>query len=167
MFFQNLQKIFLFITISAAALLVFIWYKDYTFFENPLDKRYIQQIKIKQKELKYLAKINFNVIKDFPVIVSSDMNDNRFGMAVYEKNGSIKIYLNKKRFKESSNYMINDVLPHEYAHAIMFFLGDFSKENSGHTKKWQLICKKINGLRCERFVNHNDILIEKTSIFNN
>lgn len=165
MFFKNLQKIFLTITIGASALLVLLWYEDYSFDKKPLDEKYKAQLTLKLKELKYLSKTNFNIERDFPVIISDKMIDKRFGMAVYERNGSIKIYLNKKRFKESSNYMIDDVLPHEYAHAIMFHIGDFSNKNSGHTKKWQKICKKLNGLRCEKFVNHGDILIEKTKIF--
>jgi predicted SprT family Zn-dependent metalloprotease len=86
-------------------------------------------------------------------------------MAVYSSNKQIKIYLNKNRFKENEEYMIDDVMPHEYAHAIMFELGNFSDENKGHPKKWQTICKKLNGLRCDRFVNHQDILIEKLNIF--
>ncbi len=122
---------------------------------------------IKQKEasLKRLAYLHFNITRDIPIIVSDKMKSSRFGMAVYSKDGSINIYLNKKRFKENASYMINDVLPHEYAHAIMFIFKDFSKQNSGHTKKWQMICKKLKGLRCSRFVNNKDILIEKTNIF--
>lgn len=166
MFFKNLQKIFLLITISAFALLVLLWYEDYTFDKKPLDEKYKAQLKLKIKELNYLSRINFNITREFPIIISDEMNAKRFGMAVHKRDGSIEIYLNKKRFKESSNYMINDVLPHEYAHAIMFHIGDFSNKNSGHTKKWQNICKRLNGLRCERFVNHSDILIEKTKIFN-
>ncbi|MGA1933095.1 SprT-like domain-containing protein [Arcobacter sp. YIC-464] len=164
MFIKNLQKFFLFITISATALLVYLWYEDYTFLKKPLEEKYIQQLQQKHNELRYLTKLHFNITRTFPIIISDEMSDKRFGMAVYEK-GTIKIYLNKKRFQESSNYMINDVFPHEYAHAIMFHIGDFAKQNSGHTKKWQNICKKLNGLRCERFVNHNDILIEKTKLF--
>ncbi len=62
--------------------------------------------------------------------------------------------------------MIDSVLPHEYAHAIMFILGDFSRQNGGHSKKWQEICISLEGKKCDRFVNHNDIIIEKTNPFN-
>ena len=58
--------------------------------------------------------------------------------------------------------MIKDVLPHEYAHALMFVLGDFSNINGGHSLKWEQICKKLNGLKCDRFVNNHDIIIGKT-----
>ncbi len=33
--------------------------------------------------------------------------------------------------------MIDYVLLHEYAHTIMFLLNDFTKENKGHSKRWQ------------------------------
>lgn len=103
---------------------------------------------------KYQIKINI------PIIIEEQLPNNLFGLASYKK-GTIKIFLNKNRFQENEEYMINYVLPHEYAHALMFYFGDFSKENGGHTLKWQKICKNIGGLKCNRFVNHHDILIEK------
>lgn len=163
--FVKLQKLFFIITISALALLVYLWYQDYSFTKNPLSEKYTKQINQKHNKLKYLSYKNFKIKRNFPVIISDKMSANRFGMATYEQNGEIKIYLNKKRFKENSNYMINDVLPHEYAHAIMFHYKDFSKTNSGHTKRWQSICIKLEGIRCDRFVNNDDILIEKTNPF--
>ncbi len=57
--------------------------------------------------------------------------------------------------------MIEYVLPHEYAHALMFHFKDFTKVNGGHSKKWQQICLSIDGKKCDRFVEDNDILIEK------
>ena len=165
MFFKNLQYIFLFITTISIILLIYLWYDDYNFKNVPLSNNYISMIKQKEANLKRLIYKNFNISRDIPIIVSDKMKASRFGMAVYSKDNSIKIYLNKNRFKENASYMINDVLPHEYAHAIMFVFKDFAQENSGHTKKWQNICKKLNGLRCSRFVNNKDILIEKTNIF--
>lgn len=165
MFFKNIQQLFLLITIGASALLVYLWYQDYAFNKNPLEDKYQHAIKIKHQKLKALTYKHFKITKDFPIIISDKMNANRFGMATFDRNKKINIYLNKKRFQENANYMIDDVFPHEYAHAIMFLNGDFSQQNSGHTKKWQYICKKLEGLRCDRFVNHKDILIEKTNLF--
>ena len=70
---------------------------------------------------------------------------------------------NKNHFKESLNYMIQSVIPHEYAHAVMFYLKDFSTQNSGHSKKWQTICETLSQKQCDRYANQHDILIEKTS----
>jgi len=61
--------------------------------------------------------------------------------------------------------VIEDVLPHEYAHALMFYTNNFTKENAGHSILWQKYCKALNGLRCNRFVNHNDVIIGKTNFF--
>lgn len=165
MFAKQLQKYFFIVVVLASILLVYLWYKDYSFSSSPLEEKYQLSILKKQQELKILAYRNFQIKKDFPLIISDKMSARRFGMTTYDRNKNIIIYLNKKRFKESSNYMINDVLPHEYAHAIMFYFKDFTNENSGHSKRWQNICRKLNGLRCDRFVNHEDILIEKTNPF--
>ena len=86
--------------------------------------------------------------------------DNPLPLGRY-KHGKIKIELNKKRFQENENYMINYVLPHEYAHALMFYFGKFEEENGGHTTLWQKFCFDVGGIKCDRFVDHNDILIEK------
>lgn len=165
MFAKQLQKYFFTVVVLASILLVYIWYKDYSFSSSPLEEKLQLSILKKQQELQVLAYRNFQIKKEFPLIVSDKMNAQRFGMTTYDRNKNIIIHLNKKRFKENSNYMINDVLPHEYAHAIMFYFKDFTNENSGHSKRWQSICKKLNGLRCDRFVNHEDILIEKTNPF--
>ena len=95
-----------------------------------------------------------------PIVITNKIPDNLFGLTTYKK-GIIKILLNKNRFQENENYMINYVLPHEYAHALMFYMGNFTNKNGGHTKKWQQICKNIGGLKCERFVGEKDILMEK------
>jgi len=165
MFIQQLRKLFLIVVIFASILLTYIWYDDYQFAKNPLSKNIQNRIYKKHEELRILTYKHFNIKRVFPINVSEKLDSDKFGIAVYTKNGQINIYLNKSRFKENENYMINDVMPHEYAHAIMFELGNFSKQNNGHPKKWQYICKKLNGLRCNRFVNNNDILIEKTNIF--
>lgn len=165
MFIQQLKKFFLIVVISASILLIYLWYQDYTFSSNPLSKNIQKKIYKKHQNLQYLTYKHFNIKRVFPILISENLDSSKFGMAVYSTDKQIKIYLNKKRFKENENYMIDDVMPHEYAHAIMFQLGNFTDKNNGHPKMWQDICKKLNGLRCDRFVNHQDILIEKTNIF--
>ena len=165
MFIQQLRKFFLIVVIFASISLTYLWYDDYSFASNPLSKNIQNKIYKKHQELKYLTYKYFKIKRTFPIIVSDELDSSKFGMAIYSKDRRINIYLNKSRFKENENYMIDDVIPHEYAHAIMFALGNFSNENNGHPKIWQDICKKLNGLRCDRFVNHKDILIEKTNIF--
>jgi hypothetical protein len=165
MFIQQLKKFFLIVVLIASILLTYLWYQDYTFASNPLSKNIQEKIYKKHQELQYLTYKHFKIKRIFPILIEEDLDSSKFGMAVYSKDRQIKIYLNKNRFKENEEYMIDDVMPHEYAHAIMFAFGNFTDENKGHPKQWQVICKKLNGLRCDRFVNHQDILIEKINIF--
>ena len=162
---KNIYSIFLSITILASITLGYIWWKDYEFDNNPLSLELQYKINEKVKELQVKSYQKFGIKRKFPVIVSDELSSNHYGMAVYTKNDKIIIYLNKKRFKENESYMIEDVIPHEYAHAITFAIGHFSNKNKGHDKVWQDICRKLDGKRCGRFVNHDDILIEKTNLF--
>lgn len=163
-FINRLKLFFLAVLVISSLLLIYIWYKDYSFNHSPLDNKTSQELLKKEYQLKQLTLINFNITPNFPIIISDKLDNRHFGLATYN-NGKIAIYLNKKHFKESKSYMIDDVLPHEYAHALMFVFNKFSSQNGGHTKEWQEICKKLNGLRCDRFVNHRDIIIGKTNFF--
>ncbi len=162
MFLGKLKLFFILITILALAALAYLWYKDYSFDNSPLNPKIKSQIDKKRYDLKLLASTKFGVNSTIPVVISNKMPSNIYGMATINQSKKIVIYLNKKRFKESSDYMINDVLPHEYAHALMFVFNDLTKENGGHTIRWENICKKLNGLRCNRFVDNHDIIIGKT-----
>ena len=163
-FFNKLNITFLSLTVLCLGLLLNSSYKNYKFDNNPLSNEINKKIAMKKSEIRKLIKKRYKVEFNPSVIVTDKMSGKLFGMAAIDAN-EIKIYLNKKRFKESLNYMIEDVLPHEYAHALMFRFGNFSSKNSGHTITWQKICKNLNGSRCDRFVNHNDILIDKTKLF--
>lgn len=165
MFLQKLKTFFLTLTIFSIFFLVYNWYENYQFKNNPLNQNIMRNINKKHKELEILAYQKFNIKRKIPVIISEKMPSKLYGAATFSKNGQIQIFLNKKHFQESLEYMIKDVLPHEYAHALMFVYGNITNQNGGHTLKWQNICKSLNGLRCDRFVNHDDIIIGKTNFF--
>jgi len=144
---------------------MYSWYGSYSFDKNPLSNNIQEQISKKVFEIRMLIKKHYNVNINIPIIITNKMNSKLFGIATFDTStNTIKIYLNKKRFKESLTYMLDDVLPHEYAHALMFSFGNFSNQNSGHTKNWQKACRNLNGTKCNRFVNHNDIVINKTKL---
>lgn len=163
-FLQKLKIIFISTIVISLILSAYLWYEGYKFDNSPLNENIKNKIVTKQKELEYLAFKKFNVKRKIPIIISDKMPNKIYGMATYNEN-KIVIFLNKKRFKESEEYMLNNVLPHEYAHALMFVFKDFTQEFGGHTIKWEKICKKLNGLKCDRFVDNKDIIIGKTNIF--
>jgi len=157
---KNIFRIFTAVVAISIVLLMVISYNNskYDGKELPLEI----QTKLKQKEyhIRKLIVQKYNKNINIPIIISDKIKDNLFGLAVYDQN-SIKIILNKNRFQESSDYMIDYVLPHEYAHSLMFVFRDFTKENGGHTLKWQKICLDLEGKKCDRFVKHDDIVLGK------
>lgn len=162
MFLKKLKLYFLIITISGSIFLGYSFYKGYQFNANRLSPKIVKEVEYKQRILRSLAIKHYNIHQKIPIKISDKLPDNLFGAATLDKQNNIIIYLNKKRFRESSDYMINDVLPHEYAHALMFVKGDISQTNGGHTLKWQKICQNLEGQKCDRFVNNKDIIIGKT-----
>jgi len=155
-----IYKIFTLLTLVSITLFILVFYKDKQFQNNPLSTQTLKKLQIKNNTIKQKIRQHYNANINIPIIIEDQLPNNLFGLTSYKK-GTIKIFLNKKRFQENESYMINYVLAHEYAHALMFYFGDFTKENGGHTKKWQQFCFNIGGEKCDRFVNHNDILIEK------
>ena len=140
--------------------IIYIEYDKNTFQNNPLQNN--TKITIEKEILKIRRMIfdKYGEKVNFPIEISDKLPNNVYGMATMNDKKKIIIYLNKNRFKESEEYMYG-VLTHEYAHAMMFYFDDLTKENSGHTKKWQQICYDIGGTTCERFVDPHDILIGK------
>lgn len=165
MFLQKLKTFFLTLTIVASIFIVYNWYNTSQFKNNPLPNNIIELINKKHKELEFLTYKKFNIKRKIPIIISDKMPSKLFGAARLSNDGQIQIFLNKNRFQESLDYMIDDVLPHEYAHALMFVKGNTTNRKGGHTKQWENICKSLNGLKCDRFVNHNDIIRGKTNFF--
>lgn len=164
---NKIISIFFMVTVLGIIGLLFLFYDNHQFQSTELSQEI--KIKIAQKEQGILQKIRnkYGISFKVPIIISNKLPNRNFGMAIYDpKSKKIAIYLNKNRFKESENYMINDVLPHEYAHALMFHFKNFSNRNSGHTKAWQQACINLGGIKCTRFVNHQDIVLNKTNFFN-
>jgi hypothetical protein len=157
-------RVFFLITIFSVVGLFYITDESNKFFNNPLSQNIIDKIEQKHLELNHIAFERYGLKANIPVLISDSMPNSLYGFAAITTQGKIIITLNKNRFKENEQYMINDVLPHEYAHALMFLIEDYSQENGGHTKKWEEICTTISGKQCERFVQDNDILVEKLGL---
>lgn len=163
---NKLITYFFMITLFAVVALFLLFYDNYQFKSSSLPKNVQSKIYKKSKEITERIFLNYGIHLKVPIIISNTLPNKNFGMASYNtRTEKIVIYLNKKRFQESEKYMINNVLPHEYAHALMFYFKNFSKRNSGHTKEWQKACLNLGGIKCDRFVTHQDIVIDKTNFF--
>lgn len=164
-YMKKLQLSFMIIIVFSSTLLIYNQYNLQQFKKNSLSKDIMYELR--QKEILILKKIqkHYNINAKVPIIISKKMGNKLYGLAGIDKQKNIHIYLNKKMFFESKDYMIHYVLAHEYAHVLMFLFGNISEENGGHTKQWVEICKNIGGVKCERFVDSYDIVISKRNIF--
>lgn len=117
-------------------------------------------IKSKEQDVLNHMQQNFGFRYKFPLIITDKIPGRLYGLTSYE-NGHITIYLNKKAMQESLDYILSDVIAHEYAHALLFKLHKSSNENDGHSKLWQDTCKKLGGKDCRRYVNQHEIIMSK------
>lgn len=155
------RNFFIAIVIVSIIGIIYLRYEDAKFFNNPLSEEILYKIDKKSFEIQRIIHNKYGSKIKIPVIPTNKIPDNLYGLTTMDTSGNIQILLNKNRFKENKEYMIDYVLPHEYAHAMMFFYGKVTQVNGGHTKEWQEFCLSIGGKKCERFVNYNDILLQK------
>jgi len=160
MFIKKLEYLFILLILSALSFLAFNYYQDYTFKHNPLPKSYMKRIENKEKDILQNMQKNFGFEYKFPIIITDKIPGRLYGLTSYE-NGVIKIYLNKKVMQESMDYMVESVLAHEYAHALLFALHKDKSTNDGHSKLWQQTCQKLGGKECKKYVNQHEVIISK------
>ena len=160
MFKKKLELLFIAIIFFALAILAFNFYNSYTFKHNPLPQSYQDKISEKEKEVLFYMQKNFSYSHKFPLVITDKIPGRLYGLTSYE-GGKIKIYLNKKVMKESFDYIISDVIAHEYAHALLFKQNHFNQKNDGHSKLWQETCQKLGGKNCQQYVNQHEIILSK------
>jgi len=160
MFKKKLELIFLSVIFLALGLLVFNYYKSYSFKHNDIPDSFKAKIASKEQEILTNMQRNYGVSIKFPLIVTDKFKGRLYGLTAYDK-GDIKIYLNKKVMQESMEYMINSVIAHEYAHALMFQRGFIHENKEGHSKEWQKTCIKLGGADCKQYVNQKEIIMSK------
>lgn len=158
-FTKKLEKFFIVLMVLPLIYMAYNWYKNKSFKDNPISAQ--TQNRVWKAEQKVLGLIHekFNLSPQIPLVISDEFHSNLYGLTRY-KEGEITIYLNKKRFKESKDYMIKEVIPHEYAHAMVFILGAKTSKD-GHTKDWQKICFELDGKQCIQYVDNEAIVRAK------
>lgn len=159
MFIKNFELLFLGIIVLASLLLAKNFYDDYSFKNNDIPQSYKDRITQKEQEVLSLMQKNYGFSFKVPLIVTDEFKGRLYGLTAY-RDGEIKIYLNKKVMQESMDYMIDNVIAHEYAHALMFKLQNFTR-GDGHSKEWQEACIRLGGLKCEQYVNSHDVVMGK------
>jgi len=160
MFSKKLELFFLAVIITAGAFLGLNYYRSYSFKHNPLPKEYLQRIANKEQDVLAHMQKNFGFRIKFPIIITDKIPGRLYGLTSYE-NGHITIFLNKKVMQESIDYIIDSVIPHEYAHALLFYLHKNSNEKAGHSKLWQQTCQKLDGKDCRQYVDQQEIILSK------
>jgi len=160
MFKKRLELFFLIVIIIAVTTLGINFYKSYSFKHNQLPKEYLKRITDKEKDILSNMQKSFGYRVRFPVVVTDKIPGRLYGLTSY-KNGHITIYLNKKVMRESMGYMIESVIPHEYSHALLFYLHKNSNEKAGHSKLWKQTCIQLGGKDCRQYVNQKEIILSK------
>jgi SprT protein len=120
------------------------------------------EARIKQK-IAYLdqkAYEYYGIRLNIPIKLIDDVPQRIWGMMVYTEQGPQKIVVNRVQLKESPNYIIENVLPHEWAHAIERILHG-TKDREGHGEAWLKICNQLSKNRCQRYVHTEKVATEK------
>ena len=157
---KKLEIAFISIIVIALLILATNLYKSYSFKNNDIPDSYKELIANKEQEVLQHMQKNFGFVFKVPLIITDKFQDRLFGLTSYEK-GEVKIYLNKKVMQESMDYMVNSVIAHEYAHALMFKLGYMHTGDDGHSKVWQETCLKLGGDDCQQYVDQKEIIMSK------
>jgi len=63
--------------------------------------------------------------------------------------------------QESFDYIIESVIAHEYAHALLFKLNRSTNEKKGHSQEWKDTCVKLGGKDCQQYVDQHEIVMSK------
>ena len=157
---KTLERSALLIVLIGVVSIGYNYYNDYEFKHNPLNKELSERVEEKISTVRSKAKAEFGI--DYPFQYTfSKLPSNLYGVTIRDKNGTIHIELNKSRFKESADYMIEEVVPHEYAHAIVFKYSKAELRGDGHTDQWQEICIRLGGKLCERYVDGDEVISGK------
>jgi len=157
---KRLELIFLSVIVIAMFILLKNYYDSYVYKHSDIPDTYKQRISDKEQEVLRRMHQYYGFSFKVPLIVTDKFKGRLYGLTSYH-NQEIKIYLNKKVMRESMDYIIDNVIAHEYAHALMFKQGHIYSHNDGHSLEWQQACKNLGGLNCDKYVNSKDVIMAK------
>lgn len=160
MFKKKLEFSFIILVVVALLYLSNNIYSSHQFKNNDIPASYLKRIKDKETDVLNLMQNNYGFKLNIPIIVTDKFKGKLYGLTSY-RDGKIKIYLNKKVMQESMDYIVNSVIAHEYAHALMFKLGYLDRKNSGHSSEWKKACIKLGAQDCQQYVNLQEVILSK------
>ncbi len=160
MFKKRLEIFFITTILIALLYLANNIYTAQSFKNNDIPDSYKQRIEKREKEVLFLMQKNFGQTLHIPLIVTDQFKGRLYGLTSY-KDGEIKIYLNKKVMQESMDYILDSVIAHEYAHALMFAQGNYHSKSDGHSEVWRQTCIKLGGKDCRQYVNTHEVIMAK------
>lgn len=161
MFIKKLEIFFISMMIISVLVLLTNWYNNYVFKNTPISQDIVKLIESKEQEVLINMQKNYGFTYKFPLIITDKIQSRLYGVTSYERGGEIKIYLNKKVMQESLDYILDTVIAHEYAHALLFKQNAYRSRGDGHTPLWKETCDKLGGINCEQYVNHKDVVMGK------
>lgn len=159
MFNKRLELIFILVIILSIAILSNNYRSTKNFKNHPIPDEYKELIVQKEQEILTNMQKHYGFSFKVPLIVTDRFKDGLYGATNY-KNGKITIYLNKNVMQESMEYMLDSVIAHEYAHALMFKQG-LNTPGDGHSLKWRDTCVNLGAKNCERYVDMNEVVMGK------
>lgn len=159
MFKRRLEILFLVVIVVALSVLAKNYYDSYAFNHNAIPQEYQQRIDAKEQEVLRRMKQQYGYAVRFPLIVTDRFQGRLYGLTTYT-DGQIKIYLNKKVMRESIDYMVESVIAHEYAHALLFYQGHVDA-GDGHSSLWQETCTRLGGQNCRQYVDAQEVVMGK------
>jgi SprT protein len=155
----SLKILFSTILLLGFTILFFNFQKNSKWENGEIPKDVSLKIEKKRVEMENRIRKIYGINPNFPLYISEKLPSNTFGVTTFDGQ-NIEIILNKKRLKESLTYILEDVIPHEFAHAVIFYFREDGGKD-GHNWKWQKVCQKLEGTHCEKYVDHQDLIFQK------
>ncbi|MGB6019324.1 MAG: SprT-like domain-containing protein [Sulfurimonadaceae bacterium] len=159
MFKKRLEAFFVVVILVSLAVLGKNYYDSYTFKHSAIPQEYEQRITAKDQEVLRRMQQHYGYRVEFPLIITDKFKGRLYGLTTYT-DGQIKIYLNKKVMRESIDYMVESVIAHEYAHALLFNQGHVDA-GDGHSVLWQETCRNLGGKNCRQYVDSQEVVMRK------
>lgn len=133
------SRFFAALTLLALLLLGFNLYRGYQFEHAELDPAIKRQIDAKVDEVIERMRAHYGSVPEVHLSIEPSLPARLYGLAMLERSGRIRVMLNKKRLRESLDFVLDEVIAHEYAHAYMLYTGHQSTQE-GHSSAWQEVC---------------------------